>query len=56
MGLHDWKFPMLEDPLFEPLRKRPEFQALVTAARTNAAREKERIARLRADGLIPDRR
>ena len=56
LGLHHWKFPMLDEPLFEPLRRRPEFQALVTAARSNAAREKEKIARMRADGLIPDRR
>jgi TolB-like protein/DNA-binding winged helix-turn-helix (wHTH) protein/Tfp pilus assembly protein PilF len=55
-GLHHWRFPMLDDPLFEPLRKRPEFQALVTSARSNAAREKEKIDRMRADGLIPDRR
>lgn len=55
-GLHFWKFPMLDEPLFEPLRKRPEFQALVAAARSNAARESEKIARMRADGLIPDRR
>ena len=47
---------LLDDPLFEPLRKRPEFQALVTTARSNAAREKEKLARMREDGLIPDRR
>jgi TolB-like protein/DNA-binding winged helix-turn-helix (wHTH) protein/Tfp pilus assembly protein PilF len=56
LGLYHWKFPMLDEPLFEPLRSRPEFQALVTAARSNAAREKEKIDRMRADGLIPDRR
>ena len=56
LGLYHWKFYLLNDPLFEPLRRRPEFQQLVTAARSNAARENERIDRMRADGLIPDRR
>lgn len=56
LGLYHWKFPMLDEPLFEPLRRWPEFQALVTTARSNAAREKEKIDRMRADGLIPDRR
>ena len=56
VGLHNWKYQMLEEPLFESLRGRPEFQALVSAARSNADREKEKIARIRADGLIPDRR
>ena len=56
VGLHNWKYQMLEEPLFEPLRGRPKFQALVSAARSNADREKEKIARMRADGLIPDRR
>ncbi len=56
VGLHNWQFPMLDEPLFEPLRQRPEFQALVSAARSNVDREKEKIARMRADGLIPDRR
>jgi TolB-like protein/DNA-binding winged helix-turn-helix (wHTH) protein/Flp pilus assembly protein TadD len=56
LGLYHWKFHLLDDPLFEPLRKRPEFQALVTTARSNAAREKEKLARMREDGLIPDRR
>lgn len=56
LGLYHWKFPMQDEPLFEPLRRRPEFQALVTSARSNAAREKEKIDRMRADGLIPDRR
>jgi TolB-like protein/DNA-binding winged helix-turn-helix (wHTH) protein/Tfp pilus assembly protein PilF len=55
-GLYHSRFPLLDEPLFEPLRKGPEFQALVAAARSNAAREKEKIDRLRADGLIPDRR
>ena len=55
-GLHHWKFTMLDEPLFETLRKRPDFQALVTAARSNAAREKKKIDKMRAEGLIPDRR
>ena len=55
-GLYHGKFQLRDDPLFESLRTRPEFQALVTAARSNAAREKEKIARMREDGLIPDRR
>ncbi len=55
-GLHNWKFAMLDEPLFEPLRKRPEFQAMLAEARSHVAREKDQIARMRADGLIPDRR
>jgi TolB-like protein/DNA-binding winged helix-turn-helix (wHTH) protein/Flp pilus assembly protein TadD len=56
MGLHDWRFPLLDDPLFEPLRKHPEFRELVAMARSNAARQNEKIAQMRADGRIPDRR
>jgi tetratricopeptide (TPR) repeat protein len=56
LGLYHWKFPMLDEPLFESLRRRPEFQELVAAARSNAAREKEKVDRMRLDGLIPDRR
>jgi len=51
-----WRFQTLHDPLFEPLRRRPEFQALVTTARGNAASEQAKVERMRADGLIPDRR
>ena len=55
-GLHHAKFPFVDEPLFEPLRKRAEFQALLTAARSNAAQQKQKLDQLRADGLIPDRR
>ena len=55
-GLHDWKMGLADEPVFQPLRNRTEFQTILAAARANAAREKQRLARMRADGLVPDRR
>ena len=46
----------LDEPLFEPLRKRPEFQGVLSESRSNAAREKERLAQMRDKGLVQRRR
>jgi TolB-like protein/DNA-binding winged helix-turn-helix (wHTH) protein len=55
-GMHEWKTWALDDPLFEPLRKRPEFQAMLAEVRSNAAREKDRLAQMRDKGLVQHRR
>jgi TolB-like protein/DNA-binding winged helix-turn-helix (wHTH) protein len=40
---------------FDPLRSRKDYQALLAAARASAAREREQLRQMRADGLVPDR-
>jgi len=52
---HEWRFMLEDEPLFEGLRQRADFQALVSGARSNARHERERLERMRADGLIPSR-
>ncbi len=50
-----WTLKLLYEPVFEALRKRADFQAIFADARSNATRESEELARMRADGLVPDR-
>ncbi|MGH8250563.1 MAG: winged helix-turn-helix domain-containing protein [Steroidobacteraceae bacterium] len=52
---HSWRTLLEYEPLFASLRERPEFQAMVADASSNAAREREQLARMRADGLVPKR-
>jgi hypothetical protein len=54
-GMHEWKTWALDEPLFEPLRKRPEFQTMLAEVRSNAAREKNRLAQMRDKGLVQNR-
>ena len=55
-GMHEWKMWALDEPLFEPLQKRPEFHAMLSEVRSNAAREKDRLAQMRDKGLVQHRR
>lgn len=53
--LHKWQFLIDGEPAFEPLLKRADFRALLAEVRGNAAQERERIDRMRRDGLLPHR-
>jgi len=47
---------MLEDePVFDRLRERKDFQALMAACRDIEARERALFLKMRAEGRIPDR-
>ena len=43
------------DPAFETLRGESEFQSLMQAIQAKAARERQILAQMRADGRVPDR-
>jgi tetratricopeptide (TPR) repeat protein len=53
--LHEWRFMLVDEPVFDALRQRADFRALLADARANAAREREQLERMRADGLVPKR-
>jgi TolB-like protein/DNA-binding winged helix-turn-helix (wHTH) protein/Flp pilus assembly protein TadD len=53
--IHKWQFLIDGEPAFEPLLKRPDFRALLADVRANAAQERERLDRMRRDGLVPNR-
>lgn len=54
--IHKWQFLIENEPAFEPLLKRADFRALLADVRATAAQERERLERMRRDGLVPDRR
>jgi TolB-like protein/Tfp pilus assembly protein PilF len=53
---HAWRVLLEDEPIFDALRKREAFQALVEDCQTIEAREREHFLRLRAEGRVPDRR
>jgi hypothetical protein len=53
--LHKWQFLIEDEPAFEPLFERRDFRTLLADVRANAAQERERLERMRRDGLVPDR-
>jgi TolB-like protein/Tfp pilus assembly protein PilF len=53
--VHKWQFLIDGEPAFEPLLKRADFRALLADVRASVARERERIERMRRDGLVPKR-
>jgi hypothetical protein len=53
--LHKWQFLIEDEPAFEPLFERRDFRTLLADVRANAAQERERLERVRRDGLVPDR-
>ena len=55
-GKHDWHATLEQQPAFEPLRPRKEFQALLATVHKQASKEREQLRQMRADGLVPDRR
>jgi hypothetical protein len=44
-----------EEPAFDSMRARKDFQALMADARANEAREREKFLQMRAEGQIPKR-
>ena len=54
-GKHAWRVFIEYEPAYDSLREREDFQALLAAVRANADRERERLDRMRADGLVPSR-
>lgn len=53
--IHKWQFLIENEPAFEPLLKRADFRALLADMRATAAQERERLERMRRDGLVPER-
>jgi TolB-like protein len=52
---HLWRITLEDEPAFDSLRARKDFQALVSDARANEAREREKFLQMRAEGQIPKR-
>jgi TolB-like protein len=54
-GYHHWRVTLEDDPAFDSLRGRGDFQALVADARVNEERERKQFLKMRADGQVPKR-
>jgi tetratricopeptide (TPR) repeat protein len=52
---HTWVITLDEEPAFDSLRARKDFQALMADVRANEAREREKFLQMRAEGQIPKR-
>lgn len=50
-----WRVMIEDEPIFDPLRKRKDFQALVKDCQAIESRERAQFLRLRAEGRIPNR-
>ncbi len=51
-----WRVILEDEPAFDSLRNRRDFQALVEDCQANEARERALFLRMRAQGRVPDRR
>jgi TolB-like protein len=52
---HGWQTMLRDDPAFDALRPRKDFQALEAAARAIDAKERKRFLQMRAESQIPNR-
>src|SRR6185295_17325074 len=52
---HTWRITLEDEPAFDSLRARKDFQALMADVRANQAREREKFLQMRAEGQIPKR-
>ena len=52
---HTWRITLEDEPAFDSLRARKDFQALMADVRANQAREREKFLQMRAEGQIPER-
>ena len=50
-----WRITLEDEPAFDSLRARKDFQALLAVVRENEARERKEFLRMRAEGQIPNR-
>jgi TolB-like protein/DNA-binding winged helix-turn-helix (wHTH) protein/Tfp pilus assembly protein PilF len=54
-GKHDWHMMFEQQPAFDGLRSRREFQALLATVRAQSAKERTQLRQMRANGLMPER-
>ena len=52
---HRWRITLEDEPAFDSLRARKDFQALVANVQANEARQREQFLRMRAEGQVPNR-
>ena len=52
---HLWRITLEDEPAFDSLRARKDFQALLADVRAIEAREREQFLRMRAEGQVPNR-
>jgi hypothetical protein len=52
---HLWRITLEDEPAFDSLRARKDFQALLADVHANEAREREKFLRMRAEGQVPNR-
>ena len=52
---HAWRVLLEDEPIFDRLRGRKDFQALIAECQAIEARERELFLRMRAEGRVPDR-
>ena len=52
---HHWRVALEDDPAFDSLRGRGDFQALVANVRANEERERKEFLKMRAEGQVPKR-
>ncbi len=52
---HAWRVLLEDEPIFDRLRGRKDFQALIAECQAIEARERALFLQMRADGRIPDR-
>jgi tetratricopeptide (TPR) repeat protein len=52
---HNWRVMLRDEPAFDTLRTRKDFQALEATARASEAVEREKLVRMRAEGQVPNR-
>lgn len=50
-----WRVMIEDEPIFDPLQKRKDFQALMAQHQAIETRERAQVLRLRAEGRIPNR-
>ncbi|MEP7246999.1 MAG: hypothetical protein ABI885_25405, partial [Gammaproteobacteria bacterium] len=53
-GSDSWWYFLQFEPAYEALRKDARFGQLIAAARAHSEEERKHLARLRAEGLVPE--
>ena len=55
-SMHIWRIALEDEPAFDSLRGRKDFQALLAEVRANSERERRQLQKMRSEGLTPERR